>query len=172
MITVIIKRSYLFPIPDIVKHHKTIITMFEIRKEIVNGVGNVQRSEQVAYVDCSKDVVIKHLATPYYNLARASTLYYKLRGQSYKVRYVFIYKPLIDVVDAAHFAKEEIKARVAEANDYVRVANSAYKESNRKRGLRDKSLELKPVDVKDYLWADKHGVDEAGYVLMVEEDCY
>lgn len=169
MITVIIKRSYLFPIPNIVKHHKTIITMFEIRKEIVNGVGNVQRSEQVAYVDCSKDVVIKHLVTPYYNLARASTLYYKLRGQSYKVRYVFIYKPLIDVVDAAHFAKEEIKARVAEANDYVRIANSAYKESNRKRGLRDKSLELKPVDIRDFVFADVAEDSDVGYVLMVTE---
>lgn len=172
MITVIIKRSYLFPIPTIVKHHKTIITMFEIRKEIVNGIGNVQRSEQVGYVDCSKDVVIKHLATSYYNLARASNLYYKLRGQSYKVRYVFIYKPLVDVISAAHFAKEEIKARVAEANDYVRVANAAYKESNHKRGLKDKSLELKPINIKDFMWADKAGVDEDGYVLMVEEDCY
>lgn len=146
--------------------------MFEIRKEVVNGIGNVQYSEQVGYINCSKDAVIKHLATSYYNLARANTLYYKLRGQSHKVRYVFIYKPLLDVVDAAHFAKEKIKADVEEANDYIRIANAAYKESNRKRGLRDKSLELKPVDVKDYLWAGKAGVDEDGYVLMVEEDCY
>lgn len=172
MILVIIKTSVLLLIPNIVKLNKTVIVMFEIRKEVVNSVGNVQRSEQVGYVDCSKDVVIKHLATPYYNLARASTFYYKLRGQSYKVRYVFIYKPLIDVVDAAHFAKEEIKSRVAEANDYVRIANAVYKKSNRKRGLRDKSLELKPVDVNDYLWTNKHGVDEEGYVLMIEENCY
>lgn len=172
MITVIIKRSGLFPIPNIVKHHKTIITMFEIRKEVVNSIGNVQRSEQIGCVDCSKEAVIKHLATPYYNLARANTLYYKLRGQSYKVRYVFIYKPLIDVADAAHFAKEEIKARVAEANYYVRIANSAYKESNRKRGLKDKSLELKPVDIRDFMWANADGDDDTGYVLMVEEDCY
>lgn len=146
--------------------------MFEIRKEVVNGIGNVQYSEQVGYFNCSKDVVIKHLIVPYYNLARANTLHYKLRGQSYKVRYVFIHKPLIDVVDAAYFAKEETKLRVAEANDYVRVANAAYKESNRKRGIRDKSLELKPINVNDYLWTNKHGVDEDGYVLVVEEDCY
>lgn len=146
--------------------------MFEIRKEVVNGIGNVQYSEQVGYVDCTKDEVIKYLATPYYNLARVDTLYYKLRGQSHKVRYVFIYKPLIDVVGATHFAKEKIKAGVAEANDYIRIANAVYKESNRKRGLRDKSLELKPVNVNDYLWTNKHGVDEDGYVLMVEEDCY
>lgn len=27
--------------------------MIEIRKEIVNGVGSVQRTEHVAFVDCS-----------------------------------------------------------------------------------------------------------------------
>lgn len=146
--------------------------MFEIRKEVVNAIGNVQSSEHISFVDCSKDVVINHLAAIYYNLARASTLYYKLRGQSYKVRYVFIYKPLIDVVDAFYFAKEEIKARVAEANNYIRVANAIYKESNRKRGLRDKSLELKPIDIKDFMWADKDGVIEEGYVFMVKENCH
>ena len=146
--------------------------MFEIKKEVVNAIGNVQSSEHIGCVDCSKDVVINHLAAIYYNLARASTLYYKLRGQSYKVQYVFIYKPLIDVVDAVYFAKEEIKARVAEANNYIRVANAIYKESNRKRGLRDKSLELKSIDIKDFMWADKDGVTEEGYVFMVEENCH
>lgn len=173
MILVIINGSLAFAIPTIILIiNLNITTMFEIRKELVNAIGNVQRSEQICYVDCSKDVVIKHLTVPYYNLARANTLHYKLRGQSYKVRYVFIYKPLIDIVDAAHFAKEETKLRVEEANDYVRVANAAYKESNKKRGLLDKSLELKPVDIKDFMWADKAEVEEDGYVLMVEEDCY
>ena len=142
--------------------------MFEIRKEVVNSIGNVQRSEQIGFVDCSKDVLIKHLATSYYNLARANTLYYKLRGQSYKVRYVFIHKTLIDIVDAVHFAKEETKTRVAEANDYIKTANAVYKKSQKIRGHKDESMLIKPVNVNDYLWINKHGVDEDGYVLMIE----
>lgn len=144
--------------------------MFEIRKEVVNSIGNVQRSEQIGFVNCTKDELIGSIANNYYNLARADTLYYKLRGQSYTVRYVFIYKSLATIADAVKHAKADIKARVDEANEYIKTANAAYKESNKKRGLRDKSMVLKPVDIKDFMWADKAGVVEDGYCLMVTEN--
>lgn len=141
--------------------------MFEIKREIVNSIGNVQRSEQIGFINCTKDELIGSLSNNYYNLARADTLYYKLRGQSYTVRYVFIYKSLATIADAVKHAKANIKARVDEANEYIKTANVAYKESNKKRGLRDKSMVLKPVDINDFIWADKAGVDEDGYVLMI-----
>ena len=141
--------------------------MFEIRKEIVNSIGNVQRSEQIGFVDCTKDELISSIANNYYNLACADTLYYKLRGQSYKVRYVFIYKNLSTIANAVKYSKANIKARVDEANVYITAANAAYKESNKKRGLRDKSMALKPVDIKDFMWADKAGVAEDGYVIVI-----
>lgn len=141
--------------------------MFEIRKEIVNSIGNVQRSEQIGFVNCTKDELIDSLSNNYYNLACADTLYYKLRGQSYKVRYVFIYKNLSTIANAVKYSKANIKARVDEANVYIIAANAAYKESNKKRGLRDKSMMLKPVDIKDFMWADKAGVSEDGYVLVI-----
>lgn len=144
--------------------------MFEIRKEIVNSIGNVQRSGQVGFVNCTKDELISSIANNYYNLARAETLYYKLRGQSYTVRYVFIYRNLASIADAVKHAKANIKACVNEANEYIKTANSAYKESNKKRGLKDKSMALKPVDIKDFMWADKAGVVEDGYCLIVTED--
>lgn len=170
MITVIIKRSGLFPIPNIVKHHKTIITMFEIRKEVVNSIGNVQRSEQIGFVNCTKEDVVNHLSKTYYQLAKANTLYYKIRGQSYKVRYVFIHKPLIDIKSAAAIANANIKICVDEANKYIKFANAAYKESNRKRGLRDKSLVIKPIDIGDFVFGNVAAEDsDVGYVLMVTE---
>lgn len=169
MITVIIKRSYLFPIPNIVKHHKTIITMFEIRKEVVNSIGNVQRSEQIGFVNCTKEDVVNHLSKTYYQLAKANTLYYKIRGQSYKVRYVFIHKPLIDIKSATAIANANIKICVDEANKYIKFANAAYKESTRKRGLRDKSLVIKPVDIGDFVFGNVAEDSDVGYVLMVTE---
>lgn len=144
--------------------------MFEIRKEIVNSIGNVQRSEQIGFVDCTKDELISSISNDYYNLARAETLYYKLRGQSYTVRYVFIYRNLASIADAVKHAKANIKARVDEANEYIKTANATYKKSNKKRGIRDKSMALKPVDIKDFMWTDKAGAIEDGYCLMVIED--
>lgn len=146
--------------------------MFEIRKEVVNSIGNVQRSEQIGFVNCTKDELISNLSNNYYNLARADTLYYKLRGQSYTVRYVFIYKSLATIADTVKHAKANISTRVNEANEYIKTANTAYKESNKKRGLRDKSMLLKPVDIKDFIWVDKAGVVEDGYVLMIDNSVY
>jgi len=142
--------------------------MFEIRKEIVNSIGNVQRSEQIGFVDCTKDELISSIANNYYNLARADTLYYKLRGQSYTVRYVFIYRNLASIANAVKHAKANIKARIDEANEYIKTANAIYKKSNKKRGIGDKSMALKPVDIKDFMWIDKAGAIEDGYCLMIE----
>lgn len=142
--------------------------MFEIRKEVVNSIGNVQRSEQIGFVDCTKEDVINRLAKTYYNLAKANTLYYKVRGQSYIVRYVFIYRALAKIDDAIKLAHADIKARVAEANDYIKTANAAYKESNKRRGLRDKSMIIKPIDIRDYMFGVSAGVIEDGYCVMVE----
>ena len=146
--------------------------MFEIRKEIVNSIGNVQRSEQIGFVDCTKEDIVNRLAKTYYNLAKANTLYYKVRGQSYIVRYVFIYKAVANIETVIKLANAEVKLNVDCANEYIETANAAYKESNHKRGLKDKSMMLKPVDIKDFMWADKAGVVENGYMIVVEGSDY
>lgn len=142
--------------------------MFEIRKEIVNAIGNVQRSEHIGFVNCSKDDVINRLAKTYYNLARANTLYYKVRGQSYTVRYVFIHKVVADINTVLKLANAEIKQNVANANEYIDAANLAYKQSNKRRGIRDKSLTMQKYKVEDYYWYDENHVIEEGYCLMIE----
>ena len=142
--------------------------MFEIRKEIVNAIGNVQRSEHIGFVDCSKDDVINRLAKTYYNLARANTLYYKVRGQSYTVRYVFKYTVVADANTVIKLANADIKLKVELANEYISTANAAYKQSNKRRGIRDKSLTMQKYKVEDYyLNVEKHAVED-GYCLLIE----
>ena len=142
--------------------------MFEIRKEIVNAIDNVQRSEHIGFVDCSKDDVINRLAKTYYNLARANTLYYKVRGQSYTVRYVFKYTAVADANTVIKLANADIKLKVELANEYISTANAAYKQSNKRRGIRDKSLTMQKYKVEDYyLNVEKHAVED-GYCLLIE----
>lgn len=142
--------------------------MFEIRKEIVNAIGNVQRSEHIGFVNCSKDDVINRLAKTYYNLARANTLYYKVRGQSYTVRYVFKYTTVADTDTVLKLANAEIKLNVANANEYIDTANLVYKQSNKRRGIKDKSFTMQKYKLEDYyLNVEKHAV-ENGYCLLIE----
>lgn len=167
--TVIINRKLIFLIPILlILSNLILINMFEIRKEIVNSIGNVQHSEHIAFVDCSKDDVINRLAKTYYNLARASTLYYKVRGQSYTVRYVFVHTPLADINTVLKLANAEIKLNVANANEYIDAANLAYKQSNKQRGILDKSLTMQKYKVEDYYWYDEKNVIENGYCLLIE----
>lgn len=140
--------------------------MFEIRKEVVNAVGNVQSSEFIGYVDCNLEDVINCLSKVYCNLARAKTLYYKLRGQSYTVRYIFINTPLADIDTVIALAKADIKANVEYANDYIEKANRAYKHSNRKRGIVNNSMLLATIDVNDYLW-DSNEVNDKSSVIVI-----
>lgn len=141
--------------------------MFEIRKEIVNAIGNVQRSEHIGFVDCSKDDIINRLAKTYYNLARTDTLYYKVRGQSYTVRYVFVHTAIADINTVLKLANAEIKLNIANANEYIDAANLAYKQSNKRRGIRDKSLTMQKYKVEDYYWDNEKHVIEDGYCLLI-----
>lgn len=140
--------------------------MFEIRKEVVNAIGNVQSSEHIGFVDCSEDDVINRLSKIYCNLARANTLYYKVRGQSYTVRYVFVHTAVADINTALKLANAEIKLNIANANEYIADANRAYKHSNHKRGIIDNSMLLTAIDVNDYLW-DSNEVNDKGSVIVI-----
>lgn len=142
--------------------------MFEIRKEIVNSIGNVQHSEHIRFVNCDNEEQFNALTDTYYYLAKANGLYYKLRGQPYIVRYVFIYYGVLTAESAIDIANANIKAHVAEANDYIKSANTAYKKSNKRRGISDDSMLLKPIDVKDFMWGGK-SVDKDRYVKVVQE---
>ena len=131
--------------------------MVEIRKEIVNGVGNVQRTEHVAFVDCNTGVILNEFSWFYNKLAQAETKKYTLRGQDTYVRYVFEPVEVKSINKAVAYAEDKAKAVVDECNNYIRQANRAYSISNRRRGIADKSLALEEITVADLVFGENDG---------------
>lgn len=131
--------------------------MIEIRKEIVNGVGNVQKSEHVAFVDCNTGVILNEFSWFYNKLAKVETKAYSLRGQDTYVRYVFQPVEVKSINKAVAYAEDKAKAVVDECNNYIRQANRAYSISNRRRGIADKSLALEEITVADLVFGDNDG---------------
>ena len=131
--------------------------MIEIRKEIVNGVGNVQRTEHVAFVDCNTGVILNEFSWFYNKLAQAETKKYTLRGQDTYVRYVFEPVEVKSINKAVAYAEDKAKAVVDECNNYIRQANRAYSISNRRRGIADKSLALEEITVADLVFGENDG---------------
>ena len=131
--------------------------MVEIRKEIVNGVGNVQKSEHVAFVDCHLNAVLNNIGYHYNKLAKVETKAYSLRGQDTYVRYVFQPVEVKSINKAVAYAEDKAKAVVDECNNYIRQANRAYSISNRRRGIADKSLALEEITVADLVFGENDG---------------
>ena len=131
--------------------------MIEIRKEIVNGVGNVQKSEHVAFVDCHLNAVLNNIGYHYNKLAKVETKTYSLRGQDTYVRYVFQPVEVKSINKAVAYAEDKAKAVVDECNNYIRQANRAYSISNRRRGIADKSLALEEITVADLVFGNNDG---------------
>ena len=131
--------------------------MIEIRKEIVNGVGNVQKSEHVAFVDCNTGVILNEFSWFYNKLAQAETKKYTLRGQDTYVRYVFQPIEVKSINKAVAYAEDKAKAVVDECNNYIRQANRAYSISNRRRGIADKSLALEEITAADLVFGENDG---------------
>lgn len=131
--------------------------MIEIRKEIVNGVGNVQKSEHVAFVDCNTGVILNEFSWFYNKLAQAETKKYTLRGQDTYVRYVFQPVEVKSINKAVAYAEDKTKAVVDECNNYIRQANRAYSISNRRRGIADKSLALEEITAADLVFGENDG---------------
>lgn len=140
--------------------------MIEIRKEIVNGVGNVQKSEHIAFVDCFTGVILNEFSWFYNKLAQAETKKYTLRGQDTYVRYVFQPVEVISLDKAVAYAEYKVKAVVDECNNYIRQANRAYSISNRRRGIADKSLALKEITAADLVF----GENDSKYCVVVYDE--
>ena len=140
--------------------------MIEIRKEIVNGVGNVQRTEHVAFVDCNTGVILNEFSWFYNKLAQAETKKYTLRGQDTYVRYVFEPVEVKSINKAVAYAEDKAKAVVDECNNYIRQANRAYSISNRRRGIADKSLALEEITAADLVFGDN---DDKYCVIAYDE---
>lgn len=130
--------------------------MIEIRKEIVNGVGNVQRTEHIAFVNCFADITLTELRLYYNKLAQAETKQYTLRGQDTYVRYVFKFVEVQSTDKAIAYAENKAKEVITDCNDYIRQANRAYEMSNRKRGIADKSLAIKEITVGDLVFSENN----------------
>lgn len=131
--------------------------MIEIRKEIVNGIGNVQHTEHIAFVDCFADAILKEFSWYYNKLAQAETKKYTLRGQDTYVRYVFIPVEIKSIDKAIAYAEVKAKEVIADCNNYIRQANRAYDMSNRRRGIADKSLAIKEITVGDLVFGGNDG---------------
>lgn len=127
--------------------------MIEIRKEIVNGIGNVQRSEYITFIDCFIDENFNTLSWHYNKLAQAETKKYTLRGQNTYVRYIFVLIETKSINKAINYAEVKTKEAIAECNNYIRHANRAYIMSNKKRGIIDKSLVIKEITAGDLLFS-------------------
>lgn len=136
--------------------------MIEIRKEIVNGVGNVQRTEHVAFVDCNANAILNNVSKYYNQLAQVETKKYTLRGQDTYVRYVFEPVKVLSLYKAIAYAEDKTKAAVDECNNYIRRANRAYSISNRRRCIADKSLIIKEITASDIMF----GKTDAKYCIV------
>ena len=137
--------------------------MIEIRKEIVNGVGNVQKSEHIAFVDCSIKTILNDAGQYYNTLAQVETKKYTLRGQDTYVRYVFEPVEVKSINKAIAYAEDKAKTVVDECNNYIRQANRAYSISNRRRGIADKSLAIKEITAADLMF----GGNDSKYCVVV-----
>lgn len=131
--------------------------MIEIRKEIVNGVGNVQRTEHVAFVDCNANAILNNVSKYYNQLAKVETKRYTLRGQDTYVRYVFERVEVKSINKAVAYAEDKAKVAVDECNNYIRQANRAYSISNKRRGIADKSLAIKEITAADLVFGENDG---------------
>lgn len=127
--------------------------MIEIRKEIVNGVGNVQKSEHISFVDCFADAVLNEFSWYYNKLAQAETKQFTLRGQDTYIRYVFQPVEVISLDKAVAYAEVKARKVIADCNNYIRQANRAYSISNKRRGIIDKSLVIKEITASDVMFS-------------------
>ena len=137
--------------------------MIEIRKEIVNAIGNVQHTEHVAFVDCFIDAILNEFSWYYNKLAQAETKKYTLRGQNTYVRYVFKPIEVTSLDKAIAYAEYKAKEVIADCNNYIRHANRAYMMSNKRRGIKDKSLVIKEIALSDLLFSK----NDAKYCVVV-----
>lgn len=140
--------------------------MIEIRKEIVNSIGNVQHTEHVAFVDCFIDAILNKFSWYYNKLAQAETKKYTLRGQDIYVRYVFQPIEAKSLDKAIAYAEIKAKEVIADCNNYIRHANRAYTMSNKRRGIADKSLAIKEITIGDLVF----GKNDTKYCVVVYDE--
>lgn len=140
--------------------------MIEIRKEIVNGIGNVQHSEHITFVDCNVNALFDNINWYYNKLAKAETKKYTLRGQDMYVRYVFRPVEVKSLDKAIAYAEVKVREVIADCNNYIRQANRAYTISNRRRGIADKSLTIKEITVGDLVF----GGNDDRYCFIVYDE--
>lgn len=126
--------------------------MIEIRKEIINSVGNVQHTEHIAFVDCFINDIFDKLSWHYNKLAQVETKKYTLRGQDMYVRYVFRPVEVKSLDKAIAYMEVKTKEVIDECNNYIRQANRAYSISNKRKGIADKSLAIKEITVGDLMF--------------------
>lgn len=139
--------------------------MYNIERQIINSVGNIQCSEHVAFIDATTADIIEDVSKHYNALARAETLRYKLTGQDYYIRYAFKKLKILSINHANNNAINLINAEVKAANEYINRANRAYSISNKRRMIADDSLKLKPVRVDDIMFGhydSKHCIIDTG----------
>ena len=140
--------------------------MIEIRKEIVNAIGNVQHTEHVAFVDCFINAILNEFSWYYNKLAQIETKQYTLRGQDIYVRYIFKPIEVMSLDKAILCAEIKAKEVITDCNNYIRHANRAYMMSNKRRGIRDKSLAIKEIRLGDLAFSK----NDTKYCVIVYDE--
>lgn len=142
--------------------------MYKITKQLVNGADNIMTEELIGYVDCNSQELAARIAPKYHNLAKANTLYYKDRGQSIRVRYIFEYIIIADIDTMIRLADGEMNARIIEANNYIDFLNKTVKLAN-KKNHRDADYGVREHYKKsDFVFGDSVDVVEDGYRVIIE----
>lgn len=144
--------------------------MIEVKRLVINSAGNVRESRVTAFVDCTEEEANTVLAAHYSALAKVESLYYKLRGQSYIVKYLFVYKDLYSLDIAISNANTGISKNITEANRYIAYSNTAYKMSNSRRGIKDNSMIINKVELKDFIYDVECRVVDGKYVSLIESE--
>ena len=142
--------------------------MYRITKQIVNGANNVIAEDLIAHVDCNSQELKTYIIPKFHKLAQAKSLYYKDRGQSNHVRYVFEYFVIGNIEAVIKLANEGIKNSIEAANSHIDFLNSAVKESN-KRNRRDIKYGVREHhDINDYAFNEKYEAKVEDYKLIVD----
>ncbi len=143
-------------------NHLNLILMYKVTKETINFVGNVIKTEFIAFVNIGNPDEFDDLIRSYHGRALADNQVYIIRGQVERVRYVLT---PINVLASSKARVDNIKAitdTINKCNSYIKELNAAAKRSAKLNSKKDIDLR-QYVNVKEYWMHDKQDYVKQNY---------
>lgn len=134
-------------------NHLNLILMYEVIRQVINSVGNVQSRSFVAFVSINSKLEFDAVVRSLHGRAKADTLTYSVRGREERVKFIL---RLVNIIKGDAFVedgKRIINGTVDSINNYIDWVNTAAKKSAKINSRKDSHL-LKHVNVDGY-WLDK-----------------